>query len=770
MIRPMRAWERGKNKIAYVYRDKETNRKRIGEFAFKWFFYVLRKDYEEHRGFFEKQIDDKLINGFDIEDQYVKVFVDREHNEEFLDKNCEMIWEFKNQNFNKLKEKLEMRKIQTFEADILPHKRWLLSEDVQIEDEYLVGFLDIETDDRDMAGQPIPGEKRILSIAFKDYQTEKEIWICCEEDTDEAEKEMLLKAAKIMVYYDVLAAWNGKPFDFPYIMERFMRYGIVVDWRKLFLQDHLFIFKKHGPQLTSYSLDSVGNFVCGERKVEHEEKIYEMWKNNRQLLKEYNLQDVRIMYFVEKKTNFLAAARQVNVIGKCFVDDIYITRKIDNLILMQAQEDGNYHFKTKVKQEEAVVEEDDTFEGAYVFPPMPGLHKNVRVLDFASLYPNTIKTFNISPDTLIEPCDIGNISKENIITTPCGHKFRSDFIGIIPKVITRMAEMRKKYKDLMSTVEPGSIEHKTYDRLQYVFKSFGLSFYGALGNVYTRFYDVRIAESVTLSGQHFIKAISEYVKQNNFEILYGDTDSVFIGGINNEKIIPILIRNISKVCKAIATKTFNCKSCTLEMDYDKGFKAIIIVRKKRYAGLLSYLDGHYLETPKMYIAGLEYKRTDNCEIVRKKQEELIRLILRDDTPDVLEVRKFVLDLKAELFSRKIPINDLVFAQKITKPLEEYEGRQMHKITAEEMMRDGKEVWVGDKIRYFIERLDNENKPVPRPPYAYNGKYDEIYYWNNKIFPPLERILEIVYHQTDWSTYHVSPKGGKKTKLGRTNLW
>lgn len=764
----LRAWDSGKNKVRYVYHDPESGRTNLGEEKTDWFFYVLKRDYEANKPFFKYLEEQYYVSRYEHEHTYTRVYVDREHNSELLDKNMEFVWEYKDKNLNTILTKLDDRKIPHFEADLKVYQRWIITNKIQFESDHKILFLDIETDDRNMSGQPIPGEYQILSCAFCDAHG-KAVFMRATDLGDDYEKELLMKMAKVINHYDVLIGFNSLNFDFPYIKARFERYGIQIDWRKKFLQDHMVIYKKLGPALPSYSLDAISKFVLGEGKVEHDESITEMFLNNPKLFKEYNIQDVMLMYHIEQKTNFLSVAREVNTIGSCPCDDQYISRKIDMMVLHQAFDDGHFHFKTKVYQERTdnQDEDDEQFIGAFVKTPSPGLYRDVQVFDFSSLYPNTIKTFNISPDTLITDENTNYVPSDKIITCPSGHKFRKDFIGIIPKVIAATADKRNYYKSLLKTVQPGTVEHKTYDRLQYVFKFFGLSFYGVMGLKTSRFYDVRVAESVTLGGQFFIKKVIEYIEAKVSPVIYGDTDSCFFVLKDLSK-VDLILGNITKLCDHYAKKQFNSDICTLEMAYDKGFSVFLLIAKKRYAGYITYLDGHKLETKKLYVAGLEYKRTDVCSLLKTKQAELLKSLLDDNTPSLQESRKFIENLKVYTFGKNITLEDITFGQKLTKRPEDYKASTAHLKVVAEMKEDGEEVWVGDKIQFFIESTDKDGKGVPKPIYKYNGVFARTYYWNKKIFPALERLLSVVYKSVDWNNYLITNK--KATARGAMDLW
>jgi len=770
-LKIMRAWDRGRNKIAYVYRDSETGKTKIGETKFQNWFYLKQKDFQEQRSLLYRFKEENTITGFEDVGKYVKVFVDTVHNDELMNKDMEWVWEYKNFKTNKMLEQLKMIGVQTYEADVKAYKRWLLQESVEIEREYKIMYYDIETDDRHADGLT-PGKYRILSCAVKlsdNHNADgKMYWVCTEEDTDEAEKAMLEKLAKLINANDVIISFNGMNFDDPYIKSRFVRYGIQIDWRKKFLQDHYWTFKKYDKGHTSYSLDSLAKTILLRGKVEHVGmRIWDMWESNRKLLKEYNIEDVQLMFELECKTGYLSAHRDICAEGMCPVDDLYVSRKIDNFILKQAEEDNEFHFKT-VERKEEIEENDDSFTGAFVFKPKPGRYKKVRVLDFSSLYPTIIQTFNVSPDTLIEKGDV--IPEDKIITSPSGERFRKDYVGILAKVVMKLRGKRDYYKVLMAKEVPDSIPHKFNDRKQYLYKYFGLSFYGCMGEKHNRCYDIRVAESITLAGQYFIKLCSAYLEKHNFQTICGQTDSLFIEGIKNDNHIKQICNKLNELCSSHAIRKFNCDKSTIKMEYDKGFKTFFLGSAKlRYAGVLEYLDGHFIEKFNMYVAGFEYKRTDQCVILRNKQYELLKMLLEnEELPDILDIRKYILELKERVFSGGLTVEDISLAQKITKEIDEYEGRHMNVTVAKEMLQDGKAVYVGDKIPYFIIGLDSEKKPIPKPVYKFEGKYYESYYWNNKIYPALQRILDVAYPTIEWESYKAVGKG--EVKIGRTNLW
>jgi DNA polymerase elongation subunit (family B) len=132
---------------------------------------------------------------------------------------------------------------------------------------------------------------------------------------------------------------------------------------------------------------------------------------------------------------------------------------------------------------------------------------------------------------------------------------------------------------------------------------------------------------------------------------------------------------------------------------------------------------------------------------------------------VKELRNFVLYELKDIEAIKI-------AQKLTKEVEDYAVSLAHLKVVEELRGMGIQVYVGDKIDYYISHLDKNGKPVPKAARFFDGKFDRLYFWSNKLYPALERVLESVFANTDWSSFKDfgSAKKMANTKQGRMNLW
>ena len=153
-------------------------------------------------------------------------------------------------------------------------------------------FIDIETDDTNSTIEV--GKYRILSVATIDMQTGKSKFFVNDE-----ERTLLRIVKEHINNYDVLVAWNGFGFDFPYIEQRFMKFGMFLDKRNFQFVDMMEEYKSKFSSY-KYGLDYVGNKELGIGKIKHDKKIIEMFNTDRSKLMEYNINDVKIMYLDRK--------------------------------------------------------------------------------------------------------------------------------------------------------------------------------------------------------------------------------------------------------------------------------------------------------------------------------------------------------------------------------------------------------------------------------------------------------------------------------------
>ena len=464
------------------------------------------------------------------------------------------------------------------------------------------------------------------------------------------------------------------------------------------------------------------------------------------------------------------------------------------------------------------------FEGAVVLEPTSGIYIDdpIVVLDYASLYPSTIIEMNLSPETLLEDEkyieklksenrleEVCNIIKYDNYTTTMNGKTISKVInkekpietcyfiknnrktergeilpesmGIIPIVLKHLVDQRQNTKDMMF-IEKNEFKKKILDGFQLAYKVTANSVYGQLGAKTSTIYMKKVAACTTSVGRKHIddakNGVIEWASKEKMEIpeiIYGDTDSVFIKFSRKTKDGSILTGKdavkYSIDCGQKAGKyiTENILSNPQDLEYEKTFYPFILISKKRYIGdkyeTIKDVDNNKFKRTSM---GIVMKRRDNAPIVKYIFGNIIEKIIIDKNLEkTLEwVDKSLYDIKNGLFS----INYFI----ITKSLRGYYKNPSsiaHKVLADRIAeRDpGNKPKAGDRIPYVYKKLDyNElydihntyksgpRKGLPRdkkilqgnriesPEFiqSNNGEIDYSFYISNQIMKPVEQVLEL----------------------------
>ncbi len=359
------------------------------------------------------------------------------------------------------------------------------------------------------------------------------------------------------------------------------------------------------------------------------------------------------------------------------------------------------------------------YAGAIVLAPKPGIHENIAVLDFKAMYPSIMITYNVSPDTYAPPEEPD---------PPCGvyvapevkHRFRKEPSGFYREVLSRLIAARDEIKKKLKELKPGSPDYRVLDARQKAVKVITNATYGYAGWIGARWYIKPVAEAATAWGRYTIKNTIELAKKAGVEVVYGDTDSIFIK-YDPEKILQ-LTEQIGK-------------ELGLEIKPDKIYTRILFTEaKKKYAGLLP--DG------RLDIVGLEVVRGDWAKVAKNMQEKVLEIILKEKDPQ--KAADFVRNYIADMRKRKVPFRDFIIWKTLTKKVEEYEVRAPHVEAAKMLKKEGWDLTLGDKVGYVITcgsgRLYERVKP-----YIF-ASYDELdieYYITNQVIPAATRILSML---------------------------
>ena len=356
------------------------------------------------------------------------------------------------------------------------------------------------------------------------------------------------------------------------------------------------------------------------------------------------------------------------------------------------------------------------YAGGLVLSPKPGLHENIAVLDFKSMYPNIMIIYNLSPDTYIAPNE-PEPSSGVYIAPEVGYKFRKTPPGFFKEALTYLINVRGTIRQRMKNLNPKTVEYSVLDARQRAVKIITNATYGYAGWIGARWYIKPVAEAASAWGRHVILTASQMAEKSGMVVVYGDTDSLFI---SYEK------TKVAKLEEEI--------KCDLKLDVEVGetYQRIFFTEaKKRYAGLRQ--DGS------LDIVGLEVIRGDWAEVAKRVQEHVLEIILKETYPKkaVDYVRSVITDLR----HRKVPLHDLIIWKTLTKTPEQYAIKAAHVEAAKMLKEKGWLLTRGDKVGYVIlegkGRLYNRVKPYI---WAKSEEVDVDYYITNQVLPAASRIL------------------------------
>jgi DNA polymerase elongation subunit (family B) len=582
------------------------------------------------------------------------------------------------------------------------------------------GFPDVENPIEELLCITVKNQsnKQIITWGTGEFKTDRSdvTYIKCKN-----ENQLLFEFMKFWIknYPDVITGWNTKFFDLPYLMNRlkmvagdkvankFSPWGlikseeIVVRGRPQTVYtiygitnlDYLDLYKWFIPQRQeSYKLDFIGELELGRGKDDMPYDTFKDWyTKDFQSFVDYNIQDVEIVDGLEDKLGLIDLSLTVAYESKVNYGDIFSQVRVwDTLI-------ANHLMKKNIcvpPREEHLKE--TKYEGAYVKEPQLGQHKWVVSFDINSLYPHIIIQYNISPEKIIgvkssgvsvnkmltQSTPLTHLKTEGACLTPNGAMFKNDNQGFLPEMMETMYNERVIYKKRMlkakkeyeKTKDPKLVrEISRCHNIQWARKIALNSAYGAVGNQYFRYYDVRQASAITTAGQFIIRFIESKVNEYLNKILKthdkldyivaSDTDSIYVTldklvektceGKDNEQICNFLNKVVDSRIEPFLEKCFdeladytnafkNCMVMKREVIANKG----IWVAKKRY--MLNVLDeeGVRLSDPKLKIMGIEAVKSSTPQVCRGKIKEAIKIIMGKEQSDL---HKFIAEFKKEFF-------------------------------------------------------------------------------------------------------------------------
>jgi len=594
---------------------------------------------------------------------------------------------------------------------------------------------------------------------------------------------------------DVLTGWNIEFFDIPYLVNRIAKVNggnkekMLSPWRMIDKRevqqpfsnqmrvkydikgitclDYLAIFKKfaftYGPQ-ESYKLDHIANVVLGEKKLDFSEAsdLNELYDTNYQKFIDYNIKDVELIDRMEDKLGLITLCLTMAYKGGVNYDSVLGTVAIwDSLIYR------DLHSKqiTIPQNEES---SKATYAGGYVKEPQIGMHDWVCSFDLNSLYPSIIMQYNMSPETILLDDENGvNVNsvlnnkikntKPNTSLAVNGVRFDTKKPGVFPQIIQKIYDERveHKQKQLKAEQELELCENKSeqYDiekriaiakNQQLALKILLNSLYGAMGNKWFRYFDMRIAEGITLTGQATIKWAEKYLNKflnktletdngdTDFVIAI-DTDSVYVNlgplvhKLNPAKPIDFLDKVCSNTLEEVLTSAYtdlfdrlggrdNKMVMGREVIADRG----IWTAKKRYILNVYDNEGVRYTKPKLKIMGIEAIKSSTPAICRQALKDIFKRIIETDEETVQNDIQNFKDIFSQASAEEVSFprsvqnirkwNDKKTIYKKGTPIH-VRGALMHNhlIDDQKLQRKVEKIHGGDKVKFTYLRKPNPTK-------------------------------------------------------------
>ena len=596
--------------------------------------------------------------------------------------------------------------------------------------------LDIEVDS-DVGRIPDPkvAEKKVTAIGFESSDELKQILVLRHGNAKEGindlppdikitfydenkEKNMILDAFKIVQQYPLLITYNGDGFDLPYLYNRAERLGIGKEDNPFYMMRdsatlrkgvHLDLYRTmsnrafqiyaFGQKYNDFSLNSVSIGLLNEKKIDYGMDIGDLTLYQ---TAKYCQNDARLTYKLTSFDNDLLMNLLVVIsrIARMPIDDISrmgVSQWIRSLLYFEHRKNGSLiprrdelDKRSSGVANEAVIK-NKKFRGGLVVEPKEGIHFDVTVMDFASLYPSIIKVKNISYETV--RCSHDECKKNTIEQT--NHWVCTKKNGLTSLLIGSLRDLRVNYYKTMARKDTLTDEERhLYTVVSQALKVILNASYGVMGAEIFPLYFLPAAEATTSTGRHIILDTISKCNDAGIEVLYGDTDSLFIKSPPPQQIQKIIDR---------AKNDHN-----VELEVEKEYRYVVLSdRKKNYLGVT--------KSGKVDVKGLTGKKSHTPPFIKTLFFELLDILAEVKTVDEFKhAKKKISDKISEctkkVQAKEIPLSELAFNVMISKAPKEYVKTIPQHIRAARQLESIREIKKGEIISY----VKIINKPGVRP--------------------------------------------------------
>ena len=529
---------------------------------------------------------------------------------------------------------------------------------------------------------------------------------------------------------DILTGWNVELYDVPYICGRLERlfgekemkqispWGIVhrdemeIKGRQQIIYnmyginvvDYLDLYKKFTyTNQESYRLDHIAFVELGQRKLDHNEfeNFKDFYTKDWQKFIDYNILDVELVSRLEDKMKLIELAIALAYDAKVNIRDVYYQVRMWDTIIYNFLKDKGIVVPPAKRSDK-----NEKYEGAYVKEPIPGRYDWVVNFDLNSLYPHLIMQYNISPETLLEKrhpsATVDKLLAKSVeingdyCVAPNGAQYRKDIHGFLPEIMQKIYDERTLYKKKMLKAKdqyernPSAKLEKDiskFNNIQMARKIQLNSAYGAIGNQYFRYYNLRNAEAITYGGQFSIRWIEDKMNvylnkvlktKGEDYVIASDTDSIYL---NMGPLVETVYKGREKTDESVVTFLNKVSEMELEpyiqssyeelAEYVSAYDQKMIMKreniassgiwtaKKRYMLNVWDSEGVRYNKPKLKMMGIEAVKSSTPAPCRKAIKDAINIMMDGTEKDLIT---FIDRFKDEF--NLLPPEDIAFPRSV----------------------------------------------------------------------------------------------------------
>ncbi|CAH0600272.1 unnamed protein product [Chrysodeixis includens] len=503
----------------------------------------------------------------------------------------------------------------------------------------------------------------------------------------------------------------------------------------------------------------------GERMDVALEDIPRYYENSRDLfqLVSLSMQDASYILKMMCELNVIPLALQITQIAGNIMSRTLLGGRSERneFLLLHAFTEKNYIVPDKVYGKKTVADDDNddqedgatnvskkqgkkkaAYSGGLVLDPKKGFYdKLILLMDFNSLYPSIIQEYNICFTTIKRKAAVSSDDDvANLILPPANTD-----LGVLPTQIRKLVESRREVKKLMKTPDLSPEQYMQYNIRQMGLKLTANSMYGCLGFTHSRFYAKPLAALVTMKGREILMDTKEIVQKSNYDVVYGDTDSLMI----NTNCLDY--DNVFKIGVDLK-KEINKKYRQIELDIDGVFRYLLLLKKKKYAAVLvsKNKNGEFVFTQEH--KGLDIVRRDWSQLAAEAGKFILSQILSEQSADerLESIQTHLNKLKDDLMNGKMPLSMLTITKQLTKHPNEYADKNIQphvQVALRLNSKNSRRFKKGDVVPYIICEDGTANSATQR---AYHIeelknlehlKVDFRYYLAHQLHPVISRICE-----------------------------